>query len=166
MPSALPMKRSSLRLQQLGRLLDALLALAALLADGQQRHRWDRLTPSTRSAKSAPMCAYWARLRPVESVVAPMSSSTNGPAVGDHLDGQRRPVDALEPAQVEDRRGHAGAGVAGGHDRVGLALLDQAHADVDARVALAPHGGRGVLVHAPPISHAWTMLTLAGSGRR
>src|SRR6266566_2827874 len=36
-------------------------------------------TPSTRSANSAPMRANCARLRPVESVVAPMSRSTNGP---------------------------------------------------------------------------------------
>ena len=37
------------------------------------------LTPSTRSLKSEPMWAYWARLMPVESVVAPMSSRMRGP---------------------------------------------------------------------------------------
>ena len=84
---------------------------------------------------------------PVESVVAPMSSRTIGPLVGDHLDRQRGPVDALQAPQVEDGRRDAGAGVAGGDDRVGLAVADEAHADVDARVALAADGGSGMLLH-------------------
>jgi hypothetical protein len=37
--------------------------------------------------------------------------------------------------------------VTGGDHRIGVAVLDQAHAHVDARVALPPHGGSGLLVH-------------------
>ena len=78
-------------------------------------------TPRTRSAKIAPIWAYWARFSAVESGLAPMSSRTKRSGVGDHLDRQRRPIDAGQAAQPEDRRGHAGAGVPGGDDGVGLA---------------------------------------------
>ena len=56
-------------------------------------------------------------------------------------------VDALEPAEPEDRRGHHGAGVARRIHRGGLTCLDQVHGQVDAGVALAPHH-RGLFVHA------------------
>ena len=105
-------------------------------------------TPRTRSAKIAPIRAYWARFSAVESGLAPMSSRTIGPRVGDHLDGEGRPVDAGQAAEAEDGGGHAGAGVAGGHDRVGLAALDEVHRDEDRGVLLLAERQRGVLVHA------------------
>ena len=56
-------------------------------------------------------------------------------------------VDALEPAQAEDRGGHHGAGVAGRIHRRGLACLHQVHGQIDAGVALTPHH-RGLFIHA------------------
>ena len=41
------------------------------------------------------------------------------PARADHLDGERRAIDARQPPDPQDRGGHRGAGVARGHDRVG-----------------------------------------------
>ena len=71
-----------------------------------------------------------------------MSSRTIGPDVGDHLDRERRAVDARQAAEPQDGGGHAGAGVAGGHDRVGLAALDEVHRDEDRRVLLLAQGER------------------------
>lgn len=67
--------------------------------------------------------------------------------VGHQLDGQRGSVHAAQAAQKEDGRGNARAGVAGGYDGVGTARFDQAHADVDRRIALAPDGLRRMLFH-------------------
>jgi hypothetical protein len=64
-----------------------------------------------------------------------------GAFVGDHLDGQCRAIDAGQAAEAEDGSRHAGAGVAGRHDRVRLARSDEAHADVDAGIALASDRG-------------------------
>ena len=94
------------------------------------------------------MCAYWARLQTGRVGRGADVEEHERAAVGDHLDGQRRPVHARQPPQVQDRRRHAGAGVTGRDDRVRAALADEAHADVDAGVALAAHRGGGVLVHA------------------
>ena len=102
------------------------------------------------------MWAYWARLRPVGVGRGADVQEHERTAVGHHLDGQGRSVDAGQPAQVQDRRCDAGAGVTGRDDRVRPALADEAHADVDARVALAPHRRRGGLVHAHGLA-AWTM---------
>ena len=99
-------------------------------------------TPRTRSAKIAPICAYWTRFSGVESGFAPMSSSTIGPGGGDHLDGQRRPVDAGQATEAQDRGGHPGPGVTGGDDRVGLAALDEVDRDQDRRVLLLAEGER------------------------
>ena len=105
-------------------------------------------TPSTRSAKIAPIRAYWARFSAVESGLAPMSSRTSGPGVGDHLDGQRRAVDAGQAAEAQDRGGHPGARVAGRHDGVGLAAPDEVRGDEDRRVLLLAQRQRRMLVHA------------------
>ena len=57
-----------------------------------------------------------------------------------------------QAAEAQDRGGHPGAGVAGGHDRVGLAALDQVDRDEDRRVLLLAQGERRVLVHADDLA--------------
>ena len=66
---------------------------------------------------------------------------------GDHLDRERRAIDAGQPAEPQDRGGHPGAGVTRGHDRVRLAVLDQVDRDEDRRVLLLAEGQRRMLVH-------------------
>ena len=56
-------------------------------------------------------------------------------------------VDARQPTEAKDGRGHHGSGIAGGVDGAGLAALHQVHGQVDAGVPLAAHRG-GLLVHA------------------
>ena len=95
LPSTLPRKRRSGRLDQRGRLLDALLALAALLADREQRHAGildaehllgvDRAHPRVLGQVEAGRVGRGADVQQHERA-----------AVGDHLDGQGRPVDARE----------------------------------------------------------------------
>ena len=65
----------------------------------------------------------------------------------DHLDGERRPIDAGQAPEAEDAGGHAGARVARGHDRVGLGRPDERMAT---RIEASFFAGRtgGVLVHA------------------
>ena len=70
------------------------------------------------------------------------------PGVRDHLDGERRAIDAGQPAEAQDRGGHARAGMPGGHHGVRLAALDQVHRDEDRGVLLLAHGERRMLVHA------------------
>ena len=90
-------------------------------------------TPSTRSAKIAPIRAYWARFSAVESGLAPMSSRTNGPAsVIIWTASAGRSTPGRRPRR-RTRGGHPGAGVAGGHDRVGLAAADEVRGDEDRR---------------------------------
>ena len=86
---------------QLGRALDPRIALPLLLADATGAPPGGSGRRSTRSAKIAPMRAYWARFSAVESGLAPMSRSRNGREPV-HLDGKRRPVDARQRAQDRD----------------------------------------------------------------
>ncbi len=76
-----------------------------------------------------------------------MSRKTNGPDFGDHLDRQCGPVDARQAAQPQDRGGHAGARVTGGHDGVGLAAPDEVGGDEDRGVLLLAQGEGRMLVH-------------------
>ena len=64
-----------------------------------------------------------------------------------HLHGQRRPIDARQSLQVQDRRRDPCAGVAGGDHRIGAALADEAHAHIDRGISLAPDGTRRLLIH-------------------
>ena len=106
-----------------------------------------RLTPRTRSAKMR------AHLRVLGEVLAggvgvgPDVEQDERAAGGDHLDRERRSIDAGQPAQAEDRRGHPGARVAGRHDRVGLAPPDEVHGDQDRGVLLLAQREGRMLVH-------------------
>ena len=110
------------RVEQLGRALDPGVALALLLADRQQRDARGSRRPGRARRRSRPSGRTGRGSPGVESGLAPMSSRTIGPAVGDHLDGERRPVDARQAAEAKDGGGHPGAGVAGRDDGVGLAV--------------------------------------------
>ncbi len=68
------------------------------------------------------MCAYWARFSAGRVGVGADVEEHERARVGDHLDGQRRPVDARQAAEARIAGRHAGAGVAGGDDGVGLAV--------------------------------------------
>ena len=137
--------------QQGRRLLDALLALARLLADGQQRD-------GGLGDAQHPLREERAHVRVLGEVAArgvgrgADVEQHERAAVGDHLDGQRGPVDARQAPEVEDRGGDAGARVAGRDDRVGLAVADEAHAHVDARVALAADGDGAAARPCPRVS--------------
>ena len=48
--------------------------------------------------------------------------------VGDHLDGERGAINALESPEIEDRRRDAGTGVTRCDHRVGRSLAHEAHA--------------------------------------
>ena len=133
--------------QQGRRLLDALLALASLLPDREERD--GRLGDAEDALREER-----AHVRVLGEVAAggigrrPDVEQGERAAVGDHLDRERWPVHARQALEVQDRGRDAGPAVTGGDDRVGLAVTDEAHADVDARVALAPDRDRGLLVHA------------------
>ncbi len=102
------------------RVLDPLLALAALFPDREQRDR--RLMDAQHLL---------AEDRPHACVLGQVVAGRIGRGadvqeheralVGDHLDGQRRAIDAGQATEAEDGGSHAGAGVAGRHDRVRLA---------------------------------------------
>ena len=140
------------RVEQLGRALDPGVALALLLADRQQRHARARRRRARARRRSRPSGRTGRGSPGVESGLAPMSSRTIGPLVGDHLDGERRAVDAGQAAEAQDRGGHPGAGVAGGDDGIGLAAPDQVDRDEDRRVLLLAQGERRVLVHADDLA--------------
>ena len=126
--------------------LDPLLPLAALLADGQQRDG-GLMDAEYLFAEDG------AHARVLRQVVSarigrgPDVEEHEWSLVGDHLHGQRRPIDARQASQAKDGGRHARPRMAGRHDRIGAAFPDEAHADVDARVSLAPHGRRGMLLH-------------------
>ena len=134
------------RVEQLGGALDPGVALALLLADRQQRDA--RL----RDAQHA-LGEDRAHPRVLDEVlggrvgVGADVEEDHRPVRGDHLDGEGRAIDAGQPAEAQDRGGHPGAGVTGGHDRVGLAALDEVDGDEDRRVLLLAQGQRGMLVH-------------------
>ena len=151
------------RVEQLGRALDPGVALALLLADRQER---DARLGDAQHALGEDR----AHPRVLDEVlggrvgVRADVEQDHRPADGDHLDGERRAVDAGQAAEAQDRGGHPGPGVAGGDDGVGLAAPDQVHGDEDRRVLLLAQGERRVLVHADDLRLAWTIETLAGSG--
>ena len=133
--------------EQLGRALDPGVALALLLADREQRHAW------TFDAQD-PLREQGAHVRVLVEVlgrrvgVGADVEEDERPRFGDHLDGQRGPVHARQAAEPENRGSHARAGVAGRHDRVRVAALDEIHGHEDRRVALLAEGLGRVLVHA------------------
>jgi hypothetical protein len=109
------------RVEQLGRALDAKVALALLSPMESSAIRGFGM-PTTRSAKIAPIRAYWARFSGDESGFAPMSRSTNGrPAriIWTARAGRSTPGGPPDP---QHRAGHRGAGVARRHHGIGLAI--------------------------------------------
>ena len=135
------------RVEQLGGALDAGVALALLLADRQER---DARLGDPQHALGEDR----AHPRVLDEVlgrrigVGADVEEDHRALRGDHLDGERRAIDAGQPAEAQDRGGHPGAGVTGGHDRVGLAVLDQVDRDEDRRVLLLAQRQRRMLVHA------------------
>ena len=105
-------------------------------------------TPSTCSLKIAPIRAYWARFSGLESGLAPMSRRTSVPPSATSWTARAgRSTPGSRPS-LQDRGGHARAGVAGRDDRVGLAALHQLGRDEDRAVLLLAQGEGGlVLVH-------------------
>ena len=122
------------------------LALATLLADRQQGDSGPS-TPRTRSAKMAPMCGVLVEVLTARVGVGADVEEDEGPRLRDHLDRQCGPVDARQAAQPQDRGGHAGTRVTGGHDSVGLAAPDEIGSDEDRGVLLLAQGEGRVLVH-------------------
>ena len=126
--------------------LDPGVALALLLADREQRDprpvhaqhplREDRAHPRVLGEV----------LRGRVRVRADVQQDERA-AGADHLDGERRAVDAADAAQSQDGGGHPGAGVTRGDDGVGVAPPDEVHGDEDRGVLLLAQGHRGMLVH-------------------
>ena len=135
------------RVEQLGRALDPRIALALLLADAQQRDARRVDTQDALGEDRAHPRVLGEVLRCRVGVGTDVDEH-HRPRVGDHLDGQPGPVDARQPAELEDAGRHPGTGVAGGHDRVGLAVADELRRDEDRRVLLLAQRERRVLVHA------------------
>ena len=67
--------------------------------------------------------------------------------LGGHDSGDGRAGDALDAPEDEEGAGGHGTGVAGGDGGIGLAFLDQAHADIDGAVLFPAHGRGGGIVH-------------------
>ena len=134
------------RVEQLGRRLDPGVALALLLADRQQRDAGPGHAQHPLGEDRAHLGVLGEVLGRRVGVGADVEQD-HGPRVGDHLDREGRAVDAGQAAQAQDRGGHAGAGVTGGHDRVGLAAPDEVGGDEDRRVLLLAQRQRRVLVH-------------------
>ena len=134
------------RIEQLGRALDPGVALALLLADRQQG---DARVGDAEDALGEDR----AHPRELGEVlggrvrVGADVEQDHRAGRGHHLDRERRTIDAGQPAEPQDGRRHAGAGVAGGHHGVGLATPDEIHGHQDRRVLLLAQGERRVLVH-------------------
>ena len=93
------------------------------------------------------MWAYWTRFSGVGVGVGADVEQDQGPGLGDHLDGQRRPIDARRAAQPQHRGGHPGARVAGRDHRVGAAALHEVAGHEDGGVLLLAERLRRMLVH-------------------
>ena len=132
---------------ELGRALDPGLALALLLPDREQRDARAVHAQHALGEDRAHARVLREVLRGRVGVGADVEQHER-PAAGRDLDREAGPVDALQAAEAEDGGRHAGAGVARGHDRVGLALPDEVRGDEDRRVLLLAQGHRRVLVHA------------------
>ena len=141
------------RVEQLGRALDAGVALALLLADRQERDARLARRPARARRRSRPSARTGRGSPAVESGLAPMSSSTNGPLAGDHLDGERRAVDAGQPARGAGPRRPCPAPVwpavttASASPRLTRSIATR----IDAVLLLA-QGERRVLVHADDLA--------------
>ena len=139
------------RVEQLGGALDAGVALALLLADRQQRDARPRDAQHPLGEDRAHPRVLGEVLGGRVGVGADVEQD-HRPGVRDHLDGEGRPVDAGQAPEAQDRGGHAGPGVAGGHDRVGLAAPDEVGGDQDRGVLLLAQRQRRVLVHADDLA--------------
>ena len=84
----------------------------------------------------------------LHSALAPASSRMVGRRPGNRdRRGDRRPADALDAAHAQQRRGHRGAGVAGGDHRRRLAVAHRLGGAHERGVLLAAHALGGVVVH-------------------
>ena len=104
-------------------------------------------TPTTRSAKIAPIRAYCDEVLGRRVGVGADVEEHERPARADHLHGQGRAIDAGEPPDSEDGGGHRRAGVARGHHGVRASVPDEVTRDGDRRVLLLAQGEGGMLVH-------------------
>ena len=139
LPSTLPTKFEVGPVEELGRPLDPQVALALLLADRQQGHAGRRNAQDAFAEDRAHPGVLGQVLRARIGVCADVEEHERA-AVRHELDRQGRPIDAGQPPQAEDRRGHPRARVTGGHDRVCLAALDEIGRDEDRGVLLARVG--------------------------
>ena len=137
--------------EQLGRALDPGVALALLLADRQQCHARPGDAQDALGEDRAHLGVLDEVLRGRIRVGADVEQDHRA-GRGDHLHRQRGAVDAGQPPEAQDGRGHARPGMAGGHDRVGFAALDEVDRDDDRGVLLLAQGERGMLVHADDLA--------------
>ena len=131
--------------EQLVRLERELIPLLGLLADREQPH----LGPLDAENLLREHCAHVRELqqvlRPGVRVRAAVEQHGRA-ALSRDQDGDRRPHDARQAPQLEQRGGQHGARVPGGDDRLRLSLGDRPHRADEGRVRLA-HGLGRLLVH-------------------
>jgi hypothetical protein len=132
--------------EQLGGLLDRLVALALLLADGEQRDA--RILDAEN-----PLCVDGAHVRELVEIVAARVhvradvEQDERARLRHHLNRQSGAIDPWQSTELENRRRHARPGVARGNQRVGPALLEQVHRDHDRRILLGLQRERRRFVH-------------------
>jgi hypothetical protein len=132
--------------EQLGRSLDSQVALALLLADGQEGDaRLRNAHDALREDRAHPRELHQVLRRGIR--VGADVEEDERPAGADHLDGKRRAIDTRQPPDSQNGGRHGRAGVARGHDRVGPPDLDEVARHRDRRVLLLAQGEGGVLMH-------------------
>ncbi len=147
----IPLEPQVGRVEQLGGALDASIALALLLTD---REEGDPRSGHTLDALRED--------RPHPRVLDKVLSGRIGigadvqqqhrSGLGDHLDGERRPVDAGQASQAQHRGSHPGSGVAGRDDGVRLTVSDEVDRDQDRGVLLLAEGECRMLIHADDLA--------------
>ncbi len=133
--------------EQLRGALDPGVALALLLPDREQRDARAGDPDHALGEDRAHLGVLEQVLRGRVGVGADVEEDQR-PGVRDHLDGQGRSVHAGQASEAQDRGGHAGAGMTGGDDGIGLTAADEVHRDEDRGVLLLAQGQGRMLVHA------------------
>ena len=135
------------RLEQLEGLFAQRVALAGLLADRQQANTRLGDGEAVVGEDRAHLGELHEPLRLHVGVGAGVEEDRGRRAGHGDGGGDRRALDALDAAHPQQRRGHRGAGVAGGDHRRCLLVADGLGRTHQRRVLLPAHAAGGVLVH-------------------